>query len=863
MANIQILGKFKSVTTDHILADAKEIVIDEARVSDILGYDTFDAEKSYAIGDYVAYGDKIYEFTSAHSAGAWNASHVTEKQSLQEQIDAIGEVAGDAYVKPASGIPKTDLASAVQTSLNKADAALPKSGGTMTGDITMGSNKVTGLGTPTSDTDAATKKYVDDTVNTFVAEYGVTTSAQIEAAINADKVCLVHSDYFGTESDAIYANCLDSIDGPVHVFSTNTEEYTYFYYCDINGWSAELSSRGTYNKPSDGIPKTDLASSVQASLDKADDALPKAGGTMSGAIAMGSNKITGLGTPTADADASTKKYVDDGLALKAPLASPALTGTPTAPTAPNGTNSTQIATTEFVQNAFAASDAMIFKGTIGEASASPTITALPDTHNAGWTYKVVTAGTYAGKVCEVGDLIICIADGTTASNNDWAVAQTNIDGAVTGPASSTSGHIPTFNGASGKVIQDGYGVVTSITSDDDTSIPTAGAVYDGLGTKLNTSGDGSNVTATFSTASSRANISTGEKLSVMFGKIAKWLNDLGTAAFKNATNAVTQGSTDLVESGAVKTYVDGSYTIAGQRSGTTLGTKATAEGNNTIASGNYSHAEGQMCVASGVESHSEGFNTTANRRGQHVFGRYNEPERGTPDAYGYGEFVEIVGGGWDYQIEEEPPETLNIRTLDWSGNETLAGKLILGAAPTANMDAATKKYVDDLIGGIDGVFWVTYEETTVNELETAISANKLPVCIYGRNTYILSSRWEEAGQVGSYEFIAHSINNELHIYFENDGYGTWQWSSGATELARYSAVSGLINFATGTIGTSATSTTVNYSGTFMDAYATMNGSRVILDVTQNNNNVVFSCAQAPASAVTCTVMYRVLNNFAS
>ena len=38
--------------------------------------------------------------------------------------------------------------------------------------------------------------------------------------------------------------------------------------------------------------------------------LPKAGGTMTGAIAMGNNKITGLGTPTADTDATTKAYVD-------------------------------------------------------------------------------------------------------------------------------------------------------------------------------------------------------------------------------------------------------------------------------------------------------------------------------------------------------------------------------------------------------------------------------------------------------------------------------------------------------------------------------------------------------------------------
>ena len=41
--------------------------------------------------------------------------------------------------------------------------------------------------------------------------------------------------------------------------------------------------------------------------------------------------------------------IQQGLATKAPLADPALTGTPTAPTASSGTNTTQIATTAFVQ----------------------------------------------------------------------------------------------------------------------------------------------------------------------------------------------------------------------------------------------------------------------------------------------------------------------------------------------------------------------------------------------------------------------------------------------------------------------------------------------------------------------------------
>ena len=50
-----------------------------------------------------------------------------------------------------------------------------------------------------------------------------------------------------------------------------------------------------------------VTSSIQTQLDAK---LPKAGGTMTGAIAMGTNKITGLGTPTDAADAATKGYVD-------------------------------------------------------------------------------------------------------------------------------------------------------------------------------------------------------------------------------------------------------------------------------------------------------------------------------------------------------------------------------------------------------------------------------------------------------------------------------------------------------------------------------------------------------------------------
>lgn len=61
----------------------------------------------------------------------------------------------------------------------------------------------------------------------------------------------------------------------------------------------------------------------------------------------------------------------------------------------------------------------------------------------------------------------------------------------------------------------------------------SGGVYSALANKLNKTGDGSNVTAAFTAAETRTNIATGEKLSVLLGKIAKWLGDLKALAFKD------------------------------------------------------------------------------------------------------------------------------------------------------------------------------------------------------------------------------------------------------------------------------------------------------------------------------------------
>lgn len=125
-----------------------------------------------------------------------------------------------------------------------------------------------------------------------------------------------------------------------------------------------------------------------------------------------------------------------------------------------------------LNNLLATNDAMVFKGTIG-GDAAATIHELPAKHSAGETYRVYDIkggnnGKYLGngEVCEIGDLIICIKDGTTHSAGDWTIVQTNIDGAVIGPASAVNNHVAIFNEANGKVIKDsGFTIGKSVPSD--------------------------------------------------------------------------------------------------------------------------------------------------------------------------------------------------------------------------------------------------------------------------------------------------------------------------------------------------------------------------------------------------------------
>lgn len=128
-----------------------------------------------------------------------------------------------------------------------------------------------------------------------------------------------------------------------------------------------------------------------------------------------------------------------------------------------------------------------------------------------------------------------------------------------------------------------------------------------------------------------------------------------------------------------KCFTSKSYCHAEGSSTSSIARSAHSEGCETIASGEYSHSEGWQSEAKGQASHSEGYKseargsyshcegqgTVATANASHVGGKYNIKD--TNNIY-----AEIIGNGTSDTARS------NARTLDWSGNEGLAGSLTLG-----------------------------------------------------------------------------------------------------------------------------------------------------------------------------------------
>lgn len=221
----------------------------------------------------------------------------------------------------------------------------------------------------------------------------------------------------------------------------------------------------------------------------------------------------------------------------------------------------------------------------------------------------------------------------------------------------------------------------------------------------------------------------------------------------------------------VKSHAEGSGSIAALGSAhaegentDAHGTYSHSEGNYTVASGTSSHAEGSWTVAKGSYSHAEGRYTIANTN-QHASGKFNIED--TNSAY-----ATIVGNGTAENARS------NAYTLDWNGNGAYAGKLTVGAGPTANMDVATKQYVDNstapLMISLDETNAEYDEMTDITWYDFGYSLSEL--CDYYRNgTHIV---FNEVNPTPSDPIDMMYTFEVTNINYEGEGWGSITISNG-------------------------------------------------------------------------------------
>lgn len=190
-------------------------------------------------------------------------------QTLKDSGKKISDLATTSqvnakYTKPSGGIPKTDLASDVQTSLGKADSALQ-------------SDALSAYAKKSDLAQVATSGNYNDlsnkpTIPTDYVKYTAQTLTDAQKSQARSNIGAGTSNFDGTWG---------SLSGKPNVVQSTGNSTS-----DVMSQKAvtdELAKKATtsevnakYTKPSDGIPKSDLASSVQTSLGKADTALQSA-----------------------------------------------------------------------------------------------------------------------------------------------------------------------------------------------------------------------------------------------------------------------------------------------------------------------------------------------------------------------------------------------------------------------------------------------------------------------------------------------------------------------------------------------------------------------------------------------------------
>ena len=166
-----------------------------------------------------------------------------------------------------------DDASFSTTITNSIATKLPLAGGTMTGDITMGSNTVTGLAAPSSGTDAATKTYVDTATGSNLAKAGGTMTGAL--AMSSNKITGL-----GTPTAAADATSKSYVDGVLGSATAASDSATAAGQSETNAGTSETNAglsaaaaAASYNQFQDKFLGSKNTSGGEPTVDNDGDAL--------------------------------------------------------------------------------------------------------------------------------------------------------------------------------------------------------------------------------------------------------------------------------------------------------------------------------------------------------------------------------------------------------------------------------------------------------------------------------------------------------------------------------------------------------------------------------------------------------------
>ena len=132
---------------------------------------------------------KVTDLAAPTGSFSMNSQKITNLATPTSNTDASTKAYVDTSISNLiDGAPGTldtlnEIAAAIADQSNFSDTVVLKSGSTMSGNLAMGTNKVTGMGDPTSAQDAATKNYVDTVVIAPTNLTGVITSSGAATSI--------------------------------------------------------------------------------------------------------------------------------------------------------------------------------------------------------------------------------------------------------------------------------------------------------------------------------------------------------------------------------------------------------------------------------------------------------------------------------------------------------------------------------------------------------------------------------------------------------------------------------------------------------------------------------------------------------